>query len=130
MADLTPEERERIYLEEKARLEARRELESRKIGAGKVIGYFVLAIVGLLVMLFVFGIATEESREQSETATYNKLTPDEKNAQIEKNCTAFLASIYYKTYSELSVEERQKKAVCEMELDLLRQLKKTEPSKR
>src|ERR1022692_5272328 len=36
MAELTPEERQRIYLEEKARLEVRRELEGQKTSAGKV----------------------------------------------------------------------------------------------
>jgi hypothetical protein len=45
MAELTPEERQNIYLEdleEKARLEVRRELEGQKTSAGKLIGVVIL----------------------------------------------------------------------------------------
>jgi len=44
MAELTPEEREKIYLEEKARLEVRRELEGEKTSTGSVIGWIVLCV--------------------------------------------------------------------------------------
>ena len=50
MAELTPEERQRIYLEEKARLEFRRQLQPKKIGFGKIIGYLALAGIRLLVV--------------------------------------------------------------------------------
>ena len=55
MAELTPEERQKIYLEEKARLEVRRELGGQKTSAGKIIGYVILGVLGLLVVLFIYG---------------------------------------------------------------------------
>ncbi|MGA2716010.1 MAG: hypothetical protein ABSG41_23160 [Bryobacteraceae bacterium] len=55
MPELTPEEREKIYLEEKARLEFRRELEPKKIGVGKFIGYVALGGLALLVLMFIIG---------------------------------------------------------------------------
>ena len=69
MAQLTPEERQKIYLEEKARLEFRRELEPQKIGFGKIIGYVVLGGIGLLVVLWMIGSAMQQSETASNTPT-------------------------------------------------------------
>jgi cytoskeletal protein RodZ len=112
MADLTPEERQKIYLEEKARLEARRQLEGNKTSAGKVIGYIVLGVLGLLVILFVIGSAMQ----QSEDAAFKKLTPEQRHAQTLQNCAKLLKSFEYNTYSELSVTEREAKAACTEQL--------------
>lgn len=49
MAELTPEERQKIYLEEKTRLEVRRELEGPKTNLGKVFGYVIFGGLALLV---------------------------------------------------------------------------------
>jgi hypothetical protein len=113
MAELTPEERQRIYLEEKARLEVRRELEGKKTGAGRVIGYVVLCVVGLLVFLFIVGSAIQ----QSEDADFSKLTPAQRHAKTLENCASLVNSMRYKTYSELSVTERQMKEACTEQLE-------------
>jgi hypothetical protein len=112
MAELTPEERQRIYLEEKARLEVRRELEGQKTSAGKVFGYAVLAVLGLLVLLFIAGSAMQQSKD----AEFSKLTPAERHAKTLENCASLLKSWEFKTYSELSVTERQIKAACTEQL--------------
>jgi hypothetical protein len=53
--DLSPEERHKIFLEEKARLEIRQELEGPKTGAGKIIGYVFLGVLGLIFVLAMAG---------------------------------------------------------------------------
>ena len=53
--ELTPEERQRIYLEEQARIEARHRIESKRVTPGKVIGWVALGLVGLLFLFFVVG---------------------------------------------------------------------------
>jgi hypothetical protein len=112
MPALTPEERQRIYLEEKARLEIRHELEGKKTSAGKVIGYIVLSIIGLFVVLLVIGSMMEES----DTAAFNKLTPAQRHAKTLENCASLLKSYEFKTYSELSVTDRQAQAACTEQL--------------
>ena len=61
MSGLTLEERQRIYLEEKARLEVCRELEGKKTSAGKVIGLIAPCGIGLLAVLFIIGSLAESS---------------------------------------------------------------------
>ena len=51
--ELTPEERQRIYLEEKARMEARRDIESKRLTAGKVIGWLVMGLFGVYALMWV-----------------------------------------------------------------------------
>lgn len=75
MADLTPEERQRIYLEEKVRLEARREIESKRVGPGKIILYVFLALFGLLI-IFSISDSVSESRQ----------TPKERAKQRAEGC--------------------------------------------
>ena len=53
--ELTPEERHRIYLEEQARMEARRDIESKQLTAGKVVGWLALAVIGLLAFMWAVG---------------------------------------------------------------------------
>jgi hypothetical protein len=55
---LSPEERHKIFLEEKARLEIRQELEGPKTGAGKIIGFVFLGLLGLVVVLAIAGKLT------------------------------------------------------------------------
>jgi len=110
--ELTPQERQKIYLDEKARLEVRRELAGRKIGAGKLIGYVVPGGIGLLVVMFMIGSAID----QSQDAAFKRLTPEERHQETLKTCASLLRSFQYQTYSELSVRERQGKAECEAQL--------------
>ena len=113
MADLTPEERQKIYLEEKARLEVRRELlEESKTSTGKVFGYIILGICGLLILLFIAGSAMEKMKDDQ----FANLTPQQRHAKTLENCTELMKSWEFKTYSELSVEERRMKAACTEQL--------------
>ena len=86
MAELTPEERQKIYLEEKARLEVRQQLEGKKTGVGKVIGIIVLCGFGLLILLMIIG----SLMEQSQDAEFSKLTPAQRHAKTLENCTELL----------------------------------------
>ena len=52
---LSPEERHKIFLEEKARLEVRKELEGPKAGAGEIVGFVFLGVLGLLFMVAMAG---------------------------------------------------------------------------
>lgn len=108
MAELTPEERQKIYLEEKARLEVRRELEGTKTSAGKIIGYVVLGLFAFLIVMFILGSAME----QSQDTAWNTLTPPQRHAKTLENCASLIKSMEFKTYSELSVTERRMKAAC------------------
>jgi hypothetical protein len=113
MADLTPEERQKIYLEEKARLEVRRELlESTKTNAGKVFGYIILGICGLLILLLIAGGAMQQLKDEQ----FAKLTPEQSHAKTLENCAYLMKSWEFKTYNELSVEERRMKAACTEQL--------------
>jgi hypothetical protein len=112
MADLTPEERQRIYLEEKTRLEVRRELEGKKTSVSKVIGVIALCGFGLLVLLFIIGSAMQ----QSEDADFAKLTPEQRHAKTIQNCAELLKSWEFKTYSELTETERRMQAACREQL--------------
>jgi hypothetical protein len=66
--ELTPEERQRIYLEEQARIEARRQIESKRVTPGKVVGLVALGLVGLLFLLFVFGLIIDAGKTPEERA--------------------------------------------------------------
>ncbi|HYL74957.1 MAG TPA: hypothetical protein VEU96_12175 [Bryobacteraceae bacterium] len=112
MADLTPEERQRIYMEEKARLEVRRELEGKKTSPGKVIGIVTLCIVGLLVSLFILG----NIRQHLDDAAQEKLTPEARHAQTLENCAKAIELFKFKTYSELSEYDRRMLAACTEQL--------------
>jgi hypothetical protein len=112
MPDLTPEERQRIYFEEKARMEVRRELERPKTSAGRVIGVVVLCGLALLIVLIIIGNAME----QKDAAAFDSLTPKQKHQKTLENCASLLKSWEFKTYSELSVTEREAQAACTEQL--------------
>lgn len=109
--DLTPEERQRIYFEEKARLEARQtlEAENKKTGCGSTIGIVLLSVVALLVVLTIIGAMME----QSDSAKFNALTPEQKHAKTVQNCVELERGWAFKTYSELTPEERKIKFSCD-----------------
>lgn len=52
--NLSPEQRHKIFLEEKARMEIRKELQGQKTSVGVILGYTCLAVLG---MIFVAGMA-------------------------------------------------------------------------
>ncbi len=52
---LSPDERHKIFLEEKARLEIRQELEGPKTSVGIIIGYVVLGVLGLIFLVAMAG---------------------------------------------------------------------------
>ena len=60
-SDLTPEERQRIYLGKKARLETRQKIEGEKTGTGKVLGIIALSTFGALAVLMIAVPALEHS---------------------------------------------------------------------
>lgn len=65
--ELSPEERRRIYLQEKARLEVQRELQAqnKKTAAGTGVGRIVVGLFGFLVLLFIIGSAMGNSENTS-----------------------------------------------------------------
>jgi hypothetical protein len=69
MNELTPEQRRQIYLEEQARLEARRELgKERKTGCGAMIGYILLAAFAGLVLLAIIGGAMDSKGKHVDSS--------------------------------------------------------------
>jgi hypothetical protein len=108
MPDLTPEERQKIYLEEKARVEVRRELEGQRTGAGKIIGYIILGAFGFVVLLWIIGRGIMES----DDAKFRALTPEQRHQETLRNCADIVKSFEFKTYSEMSEYERRMNASC------------------
>jgi hypothetical protein len=53
--ELTPEERQRIYLEEQARMDARRDIKRKRVTDGKIIWRLVMGIVGVYVIMLYIG---------------------------------------------------------------------------
>jgi hypothetical protein len=109
MPDLSPEERQRIYLEEKARHEIRHEIEGKKTSFGKVIGISVLCVIALLILLAVIG----SSMEESQSAAWQKLSPEQQHQKARDACAEFAKDMQYKLYSEYTQDERKMKASCE-----------------
>src|ERR1700733_12538851 len=97
MAELTPEERERIYLEEKTRLEARSELEGRKTSVGKVVLIVVLCGLGLLIILAIIG----DDMTKADDAAFNKLSPEQRHQKTLESCVSIIKSMEFKTYEDL-----------------------------
>jgi len=111
-AELTAEQRQRIYLEEKARLEIRQELKGQKKGAGHIIGKIVLGGIGVLFVLFIIG----SIMENSENAAFNALTPEQRHAKTLENCVSLMRSFALQTYSEMSALDRRMQASCAEQL--------------
>jgi len=109
MSDLSPDERQRIYLEEKARHEIRQEMEGTKTSFGKVIGITVFGVIALVILLAVIGSSMEESR----SAAWQKLSPEQQHQQARDACAEFAKDMQYKLYSEYTQDERKMKASCE-----------------
>jgi hypothetical protein len=67
--ELSPEERQKIYLEEKARLEVRHELQAqtKKTSTGTVIGLSILGLLGFVVLIVVIGSVAENSNQGTST---------------------------------------------------------------
>jgi hypothetical protein len=77
---LSPKERQKIYLEEKTRLAVQQELRTgRKISAGTIIGRIALGFFGLLVLLFIAGAMMRNSDTASSTSTGTTTTQDTGN---------------------------------------------------
>ena len=117
MPDLTPEDRQRIYEEEKFRLEAQQQLKAeqagKSLGTGQKItlGCFIL-IIGFALLLAIGGMMG-----QHETERFEALTPDQKRAENIKSCVNLEQSWAFKTYSELSPDERKLKLSCDLLLE-------------
>jgi len=109
--DLTPEDRERIYLEERARLEAREPTEAagERTGVGTFLGRIVLGIISLLVVLWIIGSAMQRNQE----AEFNALTPEQKHERTVSSCMEIERDWAFKMYSELTPEERRTKFSCD-----------------
>src|ERR1035438_9172901 len=109
--ELTPEERQRIYEEEKARMEIQQELQEQNKGTGRgsLLGYVFLGIFALCFILVVIGSMTERADSQR----FDALSPEQKRAQTLRNCASLEADWAFKTYSELTQLERKMKASCE-----------------
>ena len=125
MNKLTPEERQRIYLEEKARLEMRQQLvaeqitehaEPAKRSTGEIIGWAVLFIVAAVIILAAIGSYIEEH----DAAAFRELSPEQQHARTVAACAGLLKEQQYKLYSELTVEERKIRASCAAEAEGVR----------
>jgi hypothetical protein len=69
--ELSPEERQRIYPEEKARIEVQQELQAQKAKTAVgtlIIGFIVMGLFVLVVMLSVVGSMTENSGTTSNSS--------------------------------------------------------------
>ena len=109
--ELSPEERHRIYLEEKVRLEAHQQpdAESKQTSAGAILGRIALGIIALLAVLWIIGTAME----QNEDTQFNALPPEQRHAETVKNCAELERGWAFKLYSELTPEERRIKLSCD-----------------
>jgi hypothetical protein len=107
--ELTPEERQRIYEEEKARLDAQRQIKGERSPASYA-GIPCAVILGIVLLLMVIGfILNQEDHEK-----WQQLTPEQKDAQTLKSCLDFERDVQFKTYSELSEDERRMKYTCDV----------------
>lgn len=108
MADLTPEERHRIYQEEKVRFEAQSALKAgrrNKTTSGWKIG--CLWIVGILAALvFIGGLLDDNSTSTKPVAP---LTEQEK---MERGCQVVKLTLGDKPISQLSIDDLQKIQLC------------------
>jgi hypothetical protein len=66
--ELTPEERARIYAEEKARLEIRRGLEKKKTGMGSILAVIALSIILVFSVLWVIGLGLEGTSKETSAS--------------------------------------------------------------
>jgi hypothetical protein len=68
--ELTPEERQRIYVEEQARIEARRQIEAKTEPtlATKIIVRFSLGVFGLMLLIVVIAFLIEAAKTPEEVA--------------------------------------------------------------
>lgn len=69
---------------------------------------------GIALLIVLAGIGS--IMQEHERAEFNKLTPEQQQAETLKNCVDLLRSWEFKTYSELSITERRMKAACTQQL--------------
>lgn len=107
---LTPEERQKIYLEEKARLEVRTELQQQKkgLGIGSFLGLSALGVIAFILFLLMIG----SSMDSDSSAKFRALTPTQQHAKTLETCAKLRRSWAFKTYSELTQEQRQALYSC------------------
>jgi|SRR5579863_6608981 len=109
MADLTPEERQRIYQEEKARFEAQSALKAEhrsKTTSGWMVG--CLWIVGIVVGMLILGILMTSS-----TTTTTPEAPLTETEKLQRGCRLIKLTLGDKPISELSVEDLRKIQLCQ-----------------
>jgi hypothetical protein len=106
VAELTPEERSRIYAEEKARLEAQREIKSEERSkTAKSLGIGCLVSLGILLVIVIFG----SLRPTNNGPTGDILTPeqqDQYNAAIDLSLAHVQASLGSISTRELTKEQQ------------------------
>ena len=108
--DLSPEERQRIYQEEKARLEAQSRIRAEKRQKAVSWPVIVAMMLGVCLVLWAMGSISENERQ----AKWQKLTPEQKDAQTLKNCLELEQGWKFKLYSELTEYERKAKYSCDV----------------
>ena len=82
MSFFTPEERERIYLEEKVRLEVRKQFQQesstrKRSSISKLVG----VIVTICALVTMIGALLHDSDANKEKVRYDSLTPNQKRAE-------------------------------------------------
>lgn len=111
MAELTPEERQRIYEEEKARFEAQAELKKEqreKTTSRWLIG--CASIIGIVIVLIAIGSMASNTATNTTATPETPLTDTEK---IQRGCRVIKFTLGDKPISELSMEDLQKIQLCQ-----------------
>ena len=99
--ELTPEERQRIYLEEKARLEAQREAPGKaaaqikpEANTRRIVGRVGLGIVGLLVFAVIVWYGEEQSKSQAPVISTEQSAPAASTARSSAGETTIRLTCY------------------------------------
>jgi hypothetical protein len=117
--ELSPEDRQRIYEEEKARIEARTEIEAQQPKppsimqqAGRGLKFGCLIIIGGVVLLFAVGSLIEDS-DSHHTTSSAPSTPMSSEEALKRGCQVVRVQYGSKPISELSVDDLQKIKLCQ-----------------
>jgi hypothetical protein len=106
--DLTPEERRRIYEEEKARVEAQAEIKSeRRHETGNTIAFGCLIVIGFFLVIF-FGSMISDKFDNKPT----KPEPLTEEQKLQRGCAYLKATLSNKPISDLSIDDLQKIDYC------------------
>ena len=108
--ELTPEDRQAIYLEEKTRREGPESSASgvKRSGASRFGKAMFIAAAVIL-----FFVIAGSIQEKSESAKFQAMTPAQRQEETVKNCLKLAEYRQFKTYSELSEYERKLKFSCD-----------------